>query len=145
MRDGGGRAEAELSSWTKRLIFAGIFLNVLVAASVYSLLAPFFPGVAEVKGVSSGAVGIVFAVFSFVVLAASPIIGVYMSQLGQKKVLLCGLGCLAISTIGFAFMEYFEGMRFFLFCFSSPGWPRVGFGIDRNGRLCNYCENVPRC
>lgn len=118
MRDGALRAgEADLSQWTKRLIFAGIFLNVLVAASVYSLLAPFFPGVAEEKGVSSGYVGILFAVFSFVVLSTSPMIGVYMSQLGIKKVLLWGLGCLAVSTIAFAVMEYFEGMKFFLYCF----------------------------
>lgn len=125
MRDGGPRAEAELPLWTKRLIFTGIFLNVLVAASVYSLLAPFFPGVAEAKGVSSGAVGLIFAVFSFIVLATSPVIGVYMSRLGQKKVLLCGLGCLSVSTIGFALMEYFDGLYFFIFCFLL----RIGQGI----------------
>lgn len=98
------------------LVFAGLFVMITASSSLYSLLAPFFPLQAEEKGVSTMLVslerrciltlhpkhkhgltepgcpqtGVIFAVFALVVFITSPLFGVHMAAIGQRRLMFAG-------------------------------------------------------
>ncbi len=86
--------------------------------AVYSVLASFFPKEARAKGMSDDVVGVVFAIFAFVVFACSPFSGRLMSSRGKVWVYICGICIVSCSTILFAFAAAVPaGPAFALFCF----------------------------
>lgn len=98
----------------RALVFAGLFVMITASSSLYSLLAPFFPMQAEEKGVSTMLVsrpasmaplpciagrshcslpsqtGVIFAVFALVVFITSPLFGVHMAAIGQRRLMFAG-------------------------------------------------------
>ncbi|XP_064480806.1 MFS-type transporter SLC18B1-like isoform X2 [Ornithodoros turicata] len=77
--------------WTRRsAIILGTFGFVgVLQGSCYSLLAPFFPLVAEQKGNSAWQFGLVFGIYQLIVFLTAPIHGKLLSSHVPAKVMLC--------------------------------------------------------
>lgn len=67
-------------------------LITLMCSSVFSLLAPFYPDLAEEKkGLSSGVVGMIMSSQSVTYVISSYLIGKYISVIGRRKTLYTGI------------------------------------------------------
>ena len=74
----------------------------LMSQSSFSLMAPFFPGMAkEEKAVSSTIVGLIMGSFSISFVIVSFIVGMKISKLGRRLVLFSGIILQALTMIGF--------------------------------------------
>ncbi|CAK9290110.1 unnamed protein product [Gordionus sp. m RMFG-2023] len=72
----------------------------------FSIISPFFPKEAEKKNVPQFWIGTIFGVFQGVQFIMSPILGLYMYQIGIKKLYLWGIFLDSISTLCFGFTTY---------------------------------------
>lgn len=81
-----------------------IYIGLLLVCCTYTVISPFYPKVAEDKGLDLWIIGIVFALNPFANLVISPFIGRYMSKIGRKNIvlaayLLTGVSMLVLSPI----------------------------------------------
>ena len=70
------------------LTLIGIFGIGIFATFIQSVLPPFYPKIAEEKGVSFFMVGLVFSINPAVSSISSPIFGMLLAKLGRKRVLI---------------------------------------------------------
>ncbi|XP_055955029.1 MFS-type transporter SLC18B1-like [Patella vulgata] len=75
----------------KKIIFVIIGMGNFCAFTCFSLLAPFFPGEAAKKGVSTTVVGLIFSCFQLWIFITSPIFGYFLTTLGAKFVFVSGI------------------------------------------------------
>jgi len=66
----------------------GIFALGMVGTCIQSVLAPFFPSIAEAKGVTSQTTGLIFGIQPLMASFCSPIFGMILGRVGRKRVLL---------------------------------------------------------
>ncbi|KAH9508357.1 hypothetical protein Btru_050908 [Bulinus truncatus] len=86
--------------------------------TAFSLLAPFFPQEARIKGLSSTVTGLIFSTFMFVSFAISPVYGSYMSSIGVNFMVSVGLSVGGICAILFGTLQYCpKGSAFTALCF----------------------------
>lgn len=93
----------------------------LCSTVAFSCIAPFYPSEAQLKGLNSTDIGIVFGVFELTMFILSPILGKYVSFLeyaipltiqfqmgaiGSKRMFVAGLLVTGISTILFGFLNF---------------------------------------
>lgn len=96
-----GLGEFSFKKTTKRdkiFLISMSFVN-FCASACFSLLAPFFPKEAGIKGASPTVVGFIFGTFELVIVVSSPIFGNFISQIGCKFMYVSGImvcGCCAI-------------------------------------------------
>ena len=83
-----------------RKLLAFMFQNFF-SASVYTMMAPFYPPVMTDKGVSFSMIGFIFASFPLVSLIASPFVGKYLYVLGRRNTFVFGvfMNCLSLFLI----------------------------------------------
>ncbi|KAH9508354.1 hypothetical protein Btru_050898 [Bulinus truncatus] len=74
--------------------------------TAFSLLAPFFPQEARLKGLSSTVTGLVFSTFMFVSFVISPVYGSYLSSIGGNFMVSAGLSVGGICAILFGTLQY---------------------------------------
>uniref|UniRef100_A0A0A9XGD4 Major facilitator superfamily (MFS) profile domain-containing protein n=1 Tax=Lygus hesperus TaxID=30085 RepID=A0A0A9XGD4_LYGHE len=86
----------------------------LFSAMCISLQAPFYPKEAESKGATATEYGLVFGIFEFVAMISSPFLGRYISVVGAKTMLCCGMTLAAVSAILFGLLHYVNDHGFFL-------------------------------
>lgn len=105
--------------FTKRQVKCGIALSILSVSDVmgFSIVAPFFPVVAEQKGLSSIEIGLVFSAFSMAGIFASFLVGALLVRVGAKFVILAGLFWSSGATICFGLLIYAPPDTFFYLCF----------------------------
>jgi predicted MFS family arabinose efflux permease len=70
------------------LLLIGLLVGTCLSNSVYSVIAPFFPTVAYVNGLSEKEVGIIFSSYPIAATAVSPIYTYMLMNIGRKKVLI---------------------------------------------------------
>jgi len=118
---GGGATSSTVtgvkSFWTStakqgRLILFSLFLVQLTDTMCISIMIPFFPKEAEVKGLSAQTIGWVFAVFPLVRFLFSPLCGQMLTKVGCKKMVVFGQAFTGCSAIAFGLLDYLD---------SSPG------------------------
>lgn len=85
------------------------------------IMAPFFPSEASKKGVSSTLSGWIFAVFSLVQFAVSPLFGRLIPHLGSRLLIITGQLLLGGCTILFGFLDHIgtadNNAAFIAYCF----------------------------
>ena len=74
-----------------------IYLSEFLLCIAYTIIAPFYPGVAESKGLPIWLIGIIFSIDPLVGLPTSMIVGRYMRIFGRRNVLVFGM---AAGTLG---------------------------------------------
>lgn len=85
------------------VVIIAIFTDMLM----YGLVVPFLPIYAESLGVSQSEIGLLFASYAIALFVGTPIFGALADRVGRKKLLVCGLLGLALTTMVFAFAENF--------------------------------------
>ena len=85
-----------------------LYLIIICSNSVYALASLFLPIVFMEKSVPGFWVGLVFAMYSIVVVLVSPIIGHIVSRLGFANLIAFGLICMGISIIPVGYLVEIE-------------------------------------
>jgi MFS transporter, DHA1 family, solute carrier family 18 (vesicular amine transporter), member 1/2 len=80
------------------VVTMAIFTDMLV----YTTIVPVLPKYATGLGVSQQLIGVVFASYAVVFLAATPLVGVFSDKYGPRKPMILGLAGLFLSTLLFA-------------------------------------------
>lgn len=78
-----------------------IYLSEFLLCVAYTIIAPFYPGVAESKGVPIWLIGFIFSIDPLVGLPTSIFIGRNMKRLGRREVVVFGIGA---GTLGMFFL-----------------------------------------
>lgn len=90
----------------------------LTAYLTMSIIAPFFPYEASVKGMRNSWAGFVFSVYAFVMMISSPFLGKILPTVGAKFMLLSGIWFAGWSNVLFGVLEYVSDVTMFtLLCF----------------------------
>jgi MFS family permease len=90
-------------------------LTTLMGSSVFSLLAPFYPDMAEEeKGLSSTLVGMIMASLSVTYVITAYLIGKNISAIGRRKTLYTGIIIQAVSMIGFGCLAWINNKILFI-------------------------------
>lgn len=87
---------------------SAIYIGLLLICSTYTLIAPFYPKVAEDKGLPLWLIGVIFALNPFGNLLASPFLGKYLMRLGRKRVIIASYVFTALSLFILSPIEYLE-------------------------------------
>ena len=82
-----------------------------------SLLPPFYPNEAKLKGASISQSGFVFGIYSLAGMVSSPIFGKYGSKISPRYIYIPGALVLALCTLVFGTLQLVESLSLFL-CFS---------------------------
>uniref|UniRef100_A0AC34RRF3 Major facilitator superfamily (MFS) profile domain-containing protein n=1 Tax=Panagrolaimus sp. JU765 TaxID=591449 RepID=A0AC34RRF3_9BILA len=86
----------------------------LCSTVAFSCIAPFYPGEAQMKGLTTSEIGVIFGVFELVMFVTTPILGKYMALLGSKKVFTFGILFTGVTAIAFGLLNLLpEGRIFF--------------------------------
>ncbi|RXG60038.1 MFS-type transporter SLC18B1, partial [Armadillidium vulgare] len=114
-----------------------------------SLLAPFYPIVAEIKGATPSQYSLVFGVASLTLFIFTPLVGIMIGRFGAVKISLCGLFLIGVTSILFGFLEkvnitsLFIGMSVLLRAFYG-----MGYAMVRNSGIAivshEFSENVEK-
>lgn len=97
-----------------RLIIWLMIVN-LMSQSAFSLLAPFYPDMAQKqKGLSSTLVGLVMSSFSVSFVIFSFLVSLKISKIGRRFVLYCGIVLQGISMLGFGCIVWVSNKQLFL-------------------------------
>uniref|UniRef100_A0A5S6R2C0 Ubiquitin-like protein NEDD8 n=1 Tax=Trichuris muris TaxID=70415 RepID=A0A5S6R2C0_TRIMR len=95
----------EIGQKTKLLILFIMCLSYFLGATLFSCIAPFYPGVAKSRGATETEVGIIFGVMQLVIFILSPLYGRYMSILGAKFLFCTGLFATGYTAILFGLLD----------------------------------------
>eukprot|EP00361_Fabrea_salina_P005479 CAMPEP_0202437196 /NCGR_PEP_ID=MMETSP1345-20130828/28255_1 /ASSEMBLY_ACC=CAM_ASM_000843 /TAXON_ID=342563 /ORGANISM="Fabrea Fabrea salina" /LENGTH=437 /DNA_ID=CAMNT_0049050869 /DNA_START=567 /DNA_END=1880 /DNA_ORIENTATION=- len=90
--------------WT----LVGILTLGMLGNSVQAVLAPFFPGEAESKGVSGEMVGAIFSAQPFTACFCAPIFGMVVGRLGRRRCVIFSSFVLSISAFVFATLPHYD-------------------------------------
>ncbi|CAG7823352.1 unnamed protein product, partial [Allacma fusca] len=80
----------------QKIALVAIALVDFTSFCAMAILAPFYPSEASLKGVPTSVSGFVFSVYALVVFLASPLMGVVVTHVGPKFMLIVGVvlgGC----------------------------------------------------
>ncbi|KAL9988698.1 hypothetical protein ACROYT_G003172 [Oculina patagonica] len=122
-------ATTQRFSWSPRkvVILVSLCLVTVLSFGALSLIAPFYPREAEVRGVSTAVVGLIFGICPFMVFMFAPICGLLVAKYGPNRVLLFGMLTGGTSFILFGFCAWvsstteFVVLSFLLRVFSALG------------------------
>ena len=105
-----------MGSFTKRQlkIFATISIVNICKAFCFALKAPFYPAVAESKGVVASEYGLVFGIFQLVIFIVSPFYGHYITTIGSKFMMVAGVFTTGCTCILFGQLVFIDGTKVFL-------------------------------
>lgn len=83
-----------------------------------SIIAPFFPKEAAMKGMRESVNGLVFSTYAFVLMVLSPIMSYIIPQAGPKLVLILGVLICGVSNILFGLLDQVDDLTTFTWlCF----------------------------
>lgn len=92
-----------------------------------SIIAPFFPKEAEMKGMRESVSGIIFSVYALVLMVMSPIFGKLLPYAGASFMFLNGVFVAGICNILFGFLDKLTDLTLFtVFCFIVRIFEAVG-------------------
>ena len=85
-----------------------IYISLLLVFMTYTLISPFYPGIARSKGVPIWLIGVIFSVNPLSSLLTSIFLGKYMVKIGRKLVVVASYIFVAVSMIFLAPIEDVE-------------------------------------
>ncbi|XP_042227424.1 MFS-type transporter SLC18B1-like [Homarus americanus] len=88
------------------LVLSSMILVDFFAFASISIMAPFFPHQVHEMGLSDTLDGIIFSVYSFVMVISSPIIGKFLPLLRLQDVYLVGIMLTGLANISFGMVKY---------------------------------------
>ncbi|XP_067145121.1 MFS-type transporter SLC18B1-like [Centruroides vittatus] len=92
-----------------------------------SIIAPFFPKEAEMKGMRESVSGIIFSVYALVLMVMSPIFGKLLPHVGSSFMFLSGVFVAGVCNILFGFLDKLTDLTLFtVFCFIVRIFEAVG-------------------
>lgn len=113
----GGFSFKKTTKRDKIFLLSMSFVN-FCAAACFSLLAPFFPKEAGIKGASPTIVGFIFGTFELVIVISSPIFGNFISEIGCKFMYVSGIMVCGVCAILFGLLDRSpNGTIFIVMCF----------------------------
>lgn len=92
---------------SKSKVLTVVIIAIFTDMLMYGLVVPFLPIYAESLGASQSEIGLLFASYAIALFAGTPIFGALADRVGRKKLLVCGLLGLALTTTVFAFAANF--------------------------------------
>ncbi|XP_078362700.1 uncharacterized protein LOC144646870 [Oculina patagonica] len=109
-------ATTQRFSWSLRkvTILASLCLDSVFSYEALSMIAPFYPHEAEVRGVSTAVVGLIFGTYPFMVFIFAPICGLLIAKYGPNRVLLFGMFSGGTSLITFIFCAWISSSTEFV-------------------------------
>ncbi|XP_072106018.1 MFS-type transporter SLC18B1-like isoform X3 [Mobula birostris] len=136
----------ESTKWTKSQIFTLVSTASINFSSMvcYSILGPFFPKEAEIKGVSASIVGMIFGCFSLFNLIFSLIMGKYIVQIGAKFMFVTGMFISGCCTILFGLLNLApDGPIFISLCFIVRSVDAIGFAASSTASFSILAATFP--
>ena len=82
-----------------------IYIGLLFVYSTYAMTAPFYPRIAQDKGVQIWLIGVIFSINPLCNLLASLFLGKYMMAIGRKNVV---ISCFTFTAISMIFLSPIE-------------------------------------
>lgn len=103
---------------SKKIILLCLSLVNFTAYLTMSIIAPFFPYEASVKGMRESLAGFVFSVYALVMMIASPMLGKILPIVGVKFMLISGIWMCGWSNVLFGVLGYANDPTYFtILCF----------------------------
>lgn len=109
-----------LCKFTKEQIFVLFTLSLaeFISFCSMSVMAPFFPKEAALKGMSTSVSGFVFSFYALVVFATAPVFGKILPSVGAKFLFMAGMFLAGGCNILFGLLPYIHNYTVFtIFCF----------------------------
>lgn len=85
----------------------------LCSTIAFSCIAPFYPGEAQLKGLTTSEIGVIFGAFELVMFITAPLLGKYMTLIGSKRMFSFGIFFTGITAIAFGFLNLLPPGRIF--------------------------------
>ena len=122
-----------------------IYIGLLLVACTFSLIAPFYPNLAQSKGVPLWLIGIIFSAYPLSTLISSLLLGKYMVLLGRKLVLLSSFLLIAASMVVLSPIEHLEFTPFVILSFAARILGGAGAGCIYTSVLSVFISDYPDC
>jgi len=126
-------------------VFVVLAIANFTSAACMSILAPFYPKVAEDKGVSPAQYGFVFGIHRLIMFLVSPLCGKYMKKIGPKFMFNCGLFTAGATSVLFGYLDDANNtMDFFILSMAVRVVGAIlgaGFTTARNSILASEFPN----
>lgn len=128
----------------ERLIIFVLCLITLFESICFSVMAPFFPTEASLKGVSTTIIGAIFGMFELIIFFAAPLIGMNLGKLGINFTYLSGLLVSGCCSILFGFLKWCpSGTIFIVMCFATRGIEAIAASAYITSSLAIIANTVP--
>lgn len=109
---------------------AMIYLSEFLVSLSFTILAAFYPGIAEAKGIPIWMIGFIFSIDPIFGLPTSIIAGKYMNQVGRKKVLTVGLFLTGLGTLLIGMLDFGGKQETMIISFCSRIIAGIGAGMS---------------
>lgn len=87
-----------------------LVLAMITEAIGYGMVAPTLPFMARLSGADEGRVGLLVGIYAGVGLIAAPVLGTLANRRGRRFIILLGLLCLTLASIGFTLAPGYKSL-----------------------------------
>ena len=108
---------------------AAMYIGLLLVCSTFTLIAPFYPKVAQNKGLPIWLIGVVFSINPTANLIATIYIGKHLQKVGRKNVMIASFAATALSMLILSPIEYCEKVTVIILSFVSRIVAGIGVGF----------------
>ena len=108
---------------------AAMYIGLLLVCSTFTLIAPFYPTVAQNKGLPLWLIGVVFSINPTANLIATIYIGKNLQKVGRKNVMIASFAATALSMLILSPIEYCEKVTVIILSFVSRIVAGIGVGF----------------
>ncbi|GLV39155.1 hypothetical protein CBL_06206 [Carabus blaptoides fortunei] len=109
------KSEKKKFTLKQKLALISLALVDFMCYCSMSIMAPFFPREASIKGMSDTVSGFVFSFYALIMFVSSPVFGKIIPKVGEKSMFLSGIVLSGICSILFGLLEYVENYTLFAF------------------------------
>ncbi|XP_026285558.1 MFS-type transporter SLC18B1 [Frankliniella occidentalis] len=114
-------------SYQQKLVLTSLVLVDFISFCSMSIMAPFFPKEASLKGMSESLSGFVFGFYALVIFVSSPIFGKILPTVGPRFLFMSGMFLAGCCSILFgALIHIVDQNTFVVFCFLVRGMEAIG-------------------
>lgn len=107
-----------------------IYVSEFLVSLSFTILAAFYPGIAESKGIPIWMIGVIFSIDPIFGLPTSIIAGKYMNKFGRKKILTIGLFLTGLGTLLIGMLDFGGKQETIIISFCSRIMAGIGAGMS---------------
>lgn len=85
-----------------------LYTGLLLVCSSFTLIFPFYPKIAESKGIDLWVVGLIFSLNPITSVISTPILGQYMNKIGRKRTVIMSFIFTSLSMFILCPIEFFD-------------------------------------